>query len=1079
MTLSKKFFLAFVILVSAISVYSQDLIYTVRGEYNSNSLALDAILVENLSNGTQLLFESLPNQSDYKINLTTGEQVNPTGFDIYQMGNHLSVVKNIPGNISLSVQSNKLHYAMVTVFNIQGQALWANKELQIRSGQQIDIQLPGGAIYIVEVVTEFGTKAYRAAGSLTQGSIRVSLDGKGINNHSALKSTTLNSLSDFNFQTGDDLRVTAFKEGYYSRPAEFKIVGSGPVEFLFDISRIEVDGISDVYVSLADESDIPDVYDPSTGVVKLEATDKTRELIKGDIITVDADTAGYLRKVVEITEEDGKVVLETEQAYMDELFVDKSFKLNTTMLEAPASLKGTSSLVEITSALTDEQGYIHPVKIILYNSEGKAITKSVFGQKGSADEIRRHIVDKELDFSMTDLYGEEGDNIHFFISEGLLRFKTDAVFEFDFDYQGEFTEDTKVKKGDLRLFEFYLEATTGVHTKLELDMSKSWDNDDEDDPVHLFKIAQARAKFVVPPGVPVWIDFDLDMYRDIILHADASLHADWGFEINDTLKVGGRYTRATKELTPISEFKHHAEIFPLNLEGEINASARLELFPRVEMKLYSLFGPYAEIVPYIQGNYNAYGQIQITPSGTESFLAWNAGLDLGLDLRVGTTFKLLAFERDFGPKVISFSESPLPVWKSPYIIELLTDLPEELEPGSTHSLLFKVSDMLGLAVSGCPIHIDGDGIFNKYIELTGLDGKVAVDWTIGETEGIYEFTATIFNADKTGADYVNASLTATNQNPPTADFTSNRTTVEIGESILFTDMSINNPTSWSWDFGDGGTSLEQNPTHIYTIAGNYTISLTVTNESGSDIEIKSGYITIDEDGNDNIFNPDLTYGTMTDIDGNIYKTIQIGTQVWMAENLKYLPSVSPSSEESDNIPLYYIYDYQGTNLAEAKVTDNFVTYGTLYNWPAAIEACPAGWHLPSVEEWTELDNYLANNGFNFDGTIGGGSDKIGKAMASDFRWEISATPGAIGNKDYPDVQNLSGFSALPAGFAYIASTAGFTWVEWQASFWSSTQKDNYQAFLRYLNFDNTELSLGDKGYYPSKRNGYSVRCVKD
>jgi uncharacterized protein (TIGR02145 family) len=93
-------------------------------------------------------------------------------------------------------------------------------------------------------------------------------------------------------------------------------------------------------------------------------------------------------------------------------------------------------------------------------------------------------------------------------------------------------------------------------------------------------------------------------------------------------------------------------------------------------------------------------------------------------------------------------------------------------------------------------------------------------------------------------------------------------------------------------------------------------------------------------------------GTVTDVAGNVYKTVLIGKQWWMAENLAYLPVVNLPTEESVTNPYYYVYDYIGEDVDAAKATDNYKTYGVLYNWTAAMAACPAGWHIPSDAEWT-------------------------------------------------------------------------------------------------------------------------------
>ena len=100
-------------------------------------------------------------------------------------------------------------------------------------------------------------------------------------------------------------------------------------------------------------------------------------------------------------------------------------------------------------------------------------------------------------------------------------------------------------------------------------------------------------------------------------------------------------------------------------------------------------------------------------------------------------------------------------------------------------------------------------------------------------------------------------------------------------------------------------------------------------------------------------------GVFTDArDGKVYKTITIGTQTWMAENLAYLPSVSHSFTSSFDFPVYYVYGYDGNSVSAAKASANYITYGVLYNWEAAKIACPSGWHLPTDAEWTILENYL-------------------------------------------------------------------------------------------------------------------------
>ena len=89
---------------------------------------------------------------------------------------------------------------------------------------------------------------------------------------------------------------------------------------------------------------------------------------------------------------------------------------------------------------------------------------------------------------------------------------------------------------------------------------------------------------------------------------------------------------------------------------------------------------------------------------------------------------------------------------------------------------------------------------------------------------------------------------------------------------------------------------------------------------------------------------DVVFYECADKDGKNYKTVTIGSQTWMAENLAYLPHTTPIHTYSVTEPCYYVY--------------NYAIYGVLYNWSAVLSACPAGWHLPSDSEWTILSKYL-------------------------------------------------------------------------------------------------------------------------
>lgn len=129
--------------------------------------------------------------------------------------------------------------------------------------------------------------------------------------------------------------------------------------------------------------------------------------------------------------------------------------------------------------------------------------------------------------------------------------------------------------------------------------------------------------------------------------------------------------------------------------------------------------------------------------------------------------------------------------------------------------------------------------------------------------------------------------------------------------------------------------------------------------------------------------------------------------------------------------------------------------------------------MPTDAEWTQMEDYLADNGYNYDGTTGGNRAKIAKSLADYKGWAISTTTGSIGNSDYQEYRNKSGFTALPGGFR---TTSGvFANYDYMSFWWCANQYNSQSAYQRYLRSSDINVFRlsGPKGY------GLSVRCVKD
>lgn len=229
----------------------------------------------------------------------------------------------------------------------------------------------------------------------------------------------------------------------------------------------------------------------------------------------------------------------------------------------------------------------------------------------------------------------------------------------------------------------------------------------------------------------------------------------------------------------------------------------------------------------------------------------------------------------------------------------------------------------------------------------------------------------------------------------------------------------------------------------------------------------------------------FNYSYLSDIDGNQYKALKIGSQTWMVENLRvtHLNDGTPIAKldstpawDTINIPAFCWYEFDSLKYAKL--------YGAYYNGFASENnlLSPKGWHIPSDSEWTVLENYLIANGYNYNGLSYG--NNFAKSMAASSGWLYAEGEGVVGNTDFEANRNASGFSAVPAGYRqHFAFNPNYFYAKsTQAYFWSSSKssRDSLawgRSFAYGRSMSNTLSSLQklDFFYY----NGIAVRCVKD
>lgn len=233
-------------------------------------------------------------------------------------------------------------------------------------------------------------------------------------------------------------------------------------------------------------------------------------------------------------------------------------------------------------------------------------------------------------------------------------------------------------------------------------------------------------------------------------------------------------------------------------------------------------------------------------------------------------------------------------------------------------------------------------------------------------------------------------------------------------------------------------------------------------------------------------------------DNKTYKTVKIGNQLWFAENLAYLPQVSPASEGASDRPYFYVYGYNGTDVAEAKATESYKSRGVLYNWlaaggsmdsknddlPSGIQGpCPAGWHVPSEAEWDILYNYVRERipkeeeAIYWDGTP---VKNVSGHLRSKEGWPIAP------DDDFPQLAqggfDTYGFNVLVTGYRISGmfykgpDSGGNACAFWLPHYDAVTYPSNPGAVNTSISNYKYEIDYG-RGTDPSR--AYSIRCLQD
>ena len=273
--------------------------------------------------------------------------------------------------------------------------------------------------------------------------------------------------------------------------------------------------------------------------------------------------------------------------------------------------------------------------------------------------------------------------------------------------------------------------------------------------------------------------------------------------------------------------------------------------------------------------------------------------------------------------------------------------------------------------------------------------------------------------------------------------------------------------------GEGVGAYQSNLTGLAPLT-TYYVRAYATNSAGTTYGNEVRFTTTSgNNSTDEIYNPNLTYGRVNDIEGNSYRTIEIGNQVWMADNLRSTKYRNGTPILNVTVPIQF-YNYKtGVWCYYNNDSTYNIPYGKLYNWYAVTNSnqlCPIGWHVPSVTDWNKLIKYIDNLA---DTTCPSLSVTLACVPSTTAGSNLKSASVQYWLSPNIDANNSSGFSGLPGGYV-IGKFDAFGKVGF---WWSSTRYGNIDDFSRYaaVSSDNggVSTSVNRMGL------GLSVRCVKD
>ncbi len=237
--MKKVILISLIFALSANVVLSQDIIYTISGQYDEANIPLDSILIENITNGTKILFDDLPENPDYQINLTQKQYWGTTSIHSLNEETGFVVLQNMPGKLSLSYVKSIPTNINISVYNASGQKVYISGTKNIASNSIVRIEIESLGLFLVKLESPNYEQSFKTIGAKDLDRFSAEITS-GVSTKKSLKSTLTIKNDEFNFDIGDSISIAAFKSGFYTPPIELEVTNSQSINFEFSKNYLAI-----------------------------------------------------------------------------------------------------------------------------------------------------------------------------------------------------------------------------------------------------------------------------------------------------------------------------------------------------------------------------------------------------------------------------------------------------------------------------------------------------------------------------------------------------------------------------------------------------------------------------------------------------------------------------------------------------------------------------------------------------------------------------------------------------------------------------------------------------------------------